>query len=305
MTDIADDLVTVRDLFRYAVSRFNAAGLVFGHGTTNAIDDAAYLLLESLALPIDDINPWLDARLTRGERDMLVERIETRVETRQPTPYVVGTAYVQGLPFKVDPRVIVPRSFIGELLFSDYFDPDSGVALIADPAEVMTVADICTGSGCLAILAARVFPNAEIDAVDLSADALEVAGENVDRHSAERVHLHQGDLFTPLANRRYDLIISNPPYVDAEEMAVLPPEYRAEPEMALAGGTDGLDIVRRLIEEAANHLNEGGGLLCEIGTGRERLEIAYPNLPFLWLDSADSEGEVFWLEAADLGGAEN
>jgi ribosomal protein L3 glutamine methyltransferase len=297
----ADDLLTVRDLVRYAVSRFNAAGLFFGHGTSTALDDAVFLVLESLKLPIDALDPWLEARLTRDERERIVGLIETRVTTRKPTPYLVGRAYIQGIPFHVDERVIVPRSFIGEILFSDLVGGDAGLTLVEDPEAVGAVADICTGSGCLAILASRVFPNAEVDAVDLSPDALAVAAINVEELGADRVALHQGDLFAPLEGRRYDLIITNPPYVEQDVMEALPEEYRHEPELALAGGTDGLDIVRRILAAAPEHLAPGGGLLCEIGTGREILDAEYPHLPFLWLDTEESEGEVFWLSAADLG----
>lgn len=301
MTDIADDLLTVRDFLRYAISRYGAADIGIGHGTSEALDDAVFLILESLHLPIDDINPWLDARLTRAERQLLIERISRRVDEKLPTPYVVGTAYIQGVPFVVDQRVIVPRSFIGELLFSEAFSGEGAASLIRDRYDVLSVADICTGSGCLAILAAMVFPNAAVDAVDLSEDALDVAAINVDRLGDARVGLHHGDLFAPLEGRRYDLIISNPPYVDDEAMAALPDEYRQEPELALAGGIDGLDLVRRIIEAAPDHLNPGGGLLCEIGSNREILEMNYPDLPFFWLDTAESEGEVFWLPAAALG----
>jgi ribosomal protein L3 glutamine methyltransferase len=297
----ADDLLTVRDLVRYAVSRFNAAGLFFGHGTSTALDDAVFLVLESLKLPIDALDPWLEARLTRDERERIVGLIETRVTTRKPTPYLVGRAYIQGIPFHVDERVIVPRSFIGEILFSDLVGGDAGLTLVEDPEAVGAVADICTGSGCLAILASRVFPNAEVDAVDLSPEALAVAAINVEELGADRVALHQGDLFAPLEGRRYDLIITNPPYVEQDVMEALPEEYRHEPELALAGGTDGLDIVRRILAAAPEHLAPGGGLLCEIGTGREILDAEYPHLPFLWLDTEESEGEVFWLSAADLG----
>lgn len=301
VTDIADDLLTVRDLLRYAVSCYSAADVGIGHGTSEAIDDAVFLILETLNLPIDDINPWLDARLTRAERQAIVERIERRVTEKVPTPYLVGKAYIQGVPFVVDQRVIIPRSFIGELLFSEAFSGADDASLIRDPADVLSVADICTGSGCLAILAAMVFPNAVVDAVDLSEEALDVAAVNVDRLGDSRVSLYHGDLFAPLEGQRYDLIISNPPYVDDEAMAALPDEYRHEPEMALAGGLDGLDIVRRIIEAAPDHLNPGGGLICEIGSDREILEMTYPDLPFVWLDTAESEGEVFWLSAADLG----
>ncbi|WP_237154087.1 50S ribosomal protein L3 N(5)-glutamine methyltransferase [Oryzibacter oryziterrae] len=296
----ADYLLTVRDMLRYAVSRFNEAELEFGHGVSGLVDDAVYLILETLHLPIDEVNPWLDARLTGTERQLVVNRIETRVQTRVPTPYLVNKAYIHGIPFYIDQRVIVPRSFIGEILFSDRVGPESGSTLIPSPLQVASVADICTGSGCLAILASMVFPNAEVDAVDLSPEALQVAAINVDQLGDGRVHLHEGDLFGPLTGRTYDLIITNPPYVDQEAMEALPPEYLAEPSMALDGGFDGLDIVRRILDSAAQHLNPGGGLLCEIGTGREILELDYPDLPFLWLDTAESEGEVFWLNADDL-----
>nr|WP_207620218.1 50S ribosomal protein L3 N(5)-glutamine methyltransferase [Oharaeibacter diazotrophicus] len=293
-------MITIRDLVRYAVSRFNAAGLSFGHGTSSALDDAVFLVLETLKLPIDELDPWLDARLTCAERETIVGLIERRVDERIPTPYLVGRAYIQGIPFHVDERVIVPRSFIGELLVSSLVGGE-GFALIDDPEAVTSVVDICTGSGCLAILASRLFPNAEVDAVDLSPDALEVAAINVETLGADTVHLHQGDLFGPLAGRRYDLIVTNPPYVEAEVMAELPEEYRHEPEMALAGGHDGLDVVRRILAAAPDHIAPGGGLICEIGTGREILEAEYPDLPFLWLDTEESEAEVFWLTAEALG----
>ncbi|MGY4315742.1 ribosomal protein L3-specific protein-(glutamine-N5) methyltransferase [Bradyrhizobium sp. JR3.5] len=208
---------------------------------------------------------------------------------------------MRGLPFYVDERTIVPRSFIGELLDSHFGGDDDGTSLIGDPEQVESVLDLCTGSGCLAILAARHFANAAVDAVDISKDALEVAARNVADHGLDdRLTLHRGDLFKPLGDRRYDLIISNPPYVDAEGMAALPRECRAEPKIAFDGGADGLDIVRRLLDEAKRHLTPQGGLLCEIGRGRDNLEAAYPNLPLLWLDTEDSEGEVFWIAAADL-----
>jgi ribosomal protein L3 glutamine methyltransferase len=210
---------------------------------------------------------------------------------------------MRGLPFYVDERTIVPRSFIGELLdthFSGENDGDGG-SLIDDPSSVTSVLDLCTGSGCLAVLAARAFPDAEIDAVDISKDALDVAARNVADYGMEdRVRLHRGDLFKPLGGRRYDLIISNPPYVDAQGMAELPRECRAEPKLAFDGGADGLTIVRRVLDQARQHLTLQGGLLCEIGRCRPALEAAYPQTGFLWLDSEDSEGEVFWIGAADL-----
>ena len=298
--DAAGELLTIRDFLRFAVSRFNEASLTYGHGTSSALDEAAFLLLEALKLPIDDINPWLDARLTRNERERLADLIRRRVETRRPAPYLVGRAYIQTIPFIVDERVIVPRSFIAELLLDGTLGED-GFGLIPDAGAIGPVLDLCTGGGPLAIIAARVFPNARIDAVDLSAAALEVARENLDLHQlAERITLHQGDLFGPLAGRRYDLIITNPPYVAAPEVAAFPPEYAAEPRMAHLGGDDGLDLVRRILAEAGDHLTPGGGVICEIGTGQDILEAEF-DLPFVWLDTAESEGEVFWLPAAAFG----
>ena len=229
--------------------------------------------------------------------------IARRVTTRKPAAYLVNKIYMRGLPFYVDERVIVPRSFIGELLdshFSGKGDDDDS-SLIDDPLGIKSVLDLCTGSGCLAILAARAFPNAAIEAVDMSRDALDVAARNVaDYALADRVTLHRGDLFQPVGDKRYDLIISNPPYVDAQGMAELPRECRAEPKLAFDGGADGLDIIRRILQETGRHLTPEGGLLCEIGRGRDTLEAAFPQLPLLWLDTEESAGEVFWIGAADL-----
>lgn len=294
------ELRTVRDLLRYAVSRFSQAGLSYGHGTTNVIDEAAYIVLESLQLPIDNLDPFLDARLLERERRHLADLIERRVTERKPASYLLNRAYIKGIPFYVDERAIVPRSYIGELLFSGLFDPRDGSCL-ADPDAVGSVLDLCTGSGALAIVAAHVFPDANIDAVDLSSDALEVARRNVSEHGLEdRISLFEGDLFAPLAGRRYDLILTNPPYVDAEAMADLPREFRQEPEMALAGGEDGLDVVRQILRAAPGYLAPGGGMMCEIGTGRELLEDEFPGLAFMWLDSEESSGEVFWITAGDM-----
>ena len=232
--------------------------------------------------------------------------IARRVSTRKPAAYLVNKIYMRGLPFYVDERTIVPRSFIGELLDQHFGGQESpgdqdGGTLIDDPSSVQSVLDLCTGSGCLAILASRNFPNAQIDAVDISKDALDVAARNVSDYGLEdRLTLHRGDLFKPLGGKRYDLIISNPPYVDAEGMAALPRECRAEPKIAFDGGADGLDIVRRILNEAGRHLTPQGGLLCEVGRGRGPVEAAFPQLPLLWLDTEESDGEVFWIAAADL-----
>ncbi|KPF99171.1 protein-(glutamine-N5) methyltransferase, ribosomal protein L3-specific [Rhodopseudomonas sp. AAP120] len=293
------ELVTVLDFLRFAVSRFAEAGVVFAHGTTDPIAEAAFLIGEALHLHPDQFEMFATARVTLDEAEVILDLIAARIATRLPSAYLVNKIYMRGVPFYVDERVIVPRSFIGELLDTHFDGGDT--SLIGDPAEVERVLDLCTGSGCLAILAARAFPFAAIDAVDLSTDALDVAARNVADHQLrDRITLHNGDLFAPLGDTRYDLIITNPPYVDAEGMDNLPEECLAEPAMAFDGGDDGLDIVRRILAEAKDHLTEAGGLLCEIGRGRGLIEAEFPHLPLLWLDSEDSEGEVFWIAAADL-----
>ena len=297
------ELITLLDFVRFAVSRFVEAKLAFAHGTTDPVAEAVFLVCEALHLHPDQFEAFATARVTAAEATAILELIERRVRTRKPAAYLVSKIYMRGLPFYVDERVIVPRSFIGEILDSHFGGgEDGGYALLGDTSEVERVLDLCTGSGCLAILAARHFPNALVDAVDISKDALAVAARNVGEHGLEtRVTLHRGDLFAPLRDARYDLIISNPPYVDAEGMAALPPECRAEPKLAFDGGADGLDLVRRILDGAGRHLTPQGGLLCEIGRGRERVEAAFPQLPLLWLDSEDSEGEVFWISATELG----
>ena len=294
------ELKTLLDFVRYATSHFVKAGLAFAHGTTNPVAEAAFLVCEALHLHPDQFEAFATARVTAEEAKTILELIERRIIERRPAAYLVNKIYMRGLPFFVDERVIVPRSFIGELLDTHFGGDREAASLIGDPLQVDSVLDLCTGSACLAILAARRFPNAQIDAVEISADALDVATRNVAEHGLKhRIALHRGDLFKPLGNKRYDLIISNPPYVDAEGMADLPPECRAEPSLALDGGPDGLDIVRRILGQARRHLTDEGGLLCEIGRGRKRLEAALPQLPLLWLDTEDSEGEVFFI-AADL-----
>ena len=296
------ELQTLLDFVRYAVSRFAETRITFAHGTTDPVAEAAFLVCETLHLHPDQFEQFAHARLTAAEGRKILDLIERRISTRKPAAYLVNKIYMRGLPFYVDERTIVPRSFIGELLDSHFGgDGEDATSLIGDPAEITSVLDLCTGSGCLAILAARHFPHAAVDAVDISKDALAVAARNVGDHGLdERVALHRGDLFAPLGNKRYDLIISNPPYVDAEGMAGLPAECRAEPALAFDGGADGLDIVRRILSEAKTHLAPQGGLLCEIGRGRDNLEAAFPQLPLLWLDTEDSEGEVFWIAASDL-----
>jgi ribosomal protein L3 glutamine methyltransferase len=298
----AGELQTVVDHVRYAVSRFQQAGLVFAHGTTDPVAEAAFLVGEALHLHPDQFEMFAGARVTAGESKTILDLVTARVMTRKPAAYLVNKVYMRGLPLYVDERVIVPRSFIGELLESHFGGANSeGTSLIDDPFAVESVLDLCTGSGCLAILARRYFPNAAIDAVDISKDALDVAARNVSDYSLdEQITLHRGDLFAPLSQRRYDLIITNPPYVDAEGMAALPQECRAEPALAFDGGADGLAIIDRILAEARDHLTAEGGLLCEVGLDRPQIEAAYPDLPLLWLDTEDSQGEVFWIAASDL-----
>ena len=289
------ELFTVRDYIRYAVSRFNAAGLFFGHGSDNAWDEAVYLTLHTLNLPLDRLEPFLDARLLPHEREQLLDIYTRRCQDRLPAAYLTHEAWLGEHRFYVDDRVIVPRSFIAELL-------DEQLApWIDDPWAIESALDLCTGSGCLAILTALAFPNAEVAAVDLSPDAIAVAERNVADYSLyDRIELIQSDAFQNLAGRKFDLIVSNPPYVNAESVARLPPEYLHEPELALGSGDDGLDFTRIILREARKHLTDHGILVVEIGHNRDALEAAYPTLPFTWLDTAAGDEYVFLLHAADL-----
>ncbi len=289
------ELFTVRDYIRYAVSRFNAAGLFFGHGNDNAWDEAVYLTLHTLNLPLDRLEPFLDARLLPHEREQLLDIYTRRCQDRLPAAYLTHEAWLGEHRFYVDDRVIVPRSFIAELL-------DEQLApWIDDPWAIESALDLCTGSGCLAILTALAFPNAEVAAVDLSPDAIAVAERNVADYSLyNRIELIQSDAFQNLAGRKFDLIVSNPPYVNAESVARLPPEYLHEPELALGSGEDGLDFTRIILHEAKKHLTDNGILVVEIGHNREALEAAYPTLPFIWLDTAAGDQYVFLLHASDL-----
>ena len=289
-------LHTVRDFLRFAISRFNQAQLSFGHGSDNAHDEAAYLILHTLNLPLDTLAPYLDAKLLDDEKEMLLDKIYARVVNRVPVAYLTNQAWQGDFDFYVDERVIVPRSFIYELL---------GVPLstwIEYPELVHRALDLCTGSGCLAIQMAEHYPAAEIDAVDISLDALEVAAINVEEYGLQdRINLIHTDLFEGL-DGTYDLIISNPPYVDAESVAELPEEYLHEPELALGSGEDGLDATRQILLHAAKFLNPQGVLLVEIGHNRDVLERAYPELPFMWLETSGGDGFVFLLTREQLLG---
>lgn len=294
-TDVLHDLETLRDWLRWAVTRFGEAKLAFGHGTSNAYDEAAYLLLHALHLPLERLEPFLDARLTHLERQQLAQLLQRRIEQRVPASYLTREAWLGTFRFYVDERVIIPRSFIAELL------PDGLAAYVGHPEDVEAALDLCTGSGCLAILLAHAFNRADIDAVDISTDALTVAQRNVSDYGlADRINLLRSDLFENLADKSYDLIISNPPYVTAMAMEELPPEYRHEPELALAGGDDGLDAVRSIIREAPRFLAPRGVLVVEIGHNRAAVEQAWPRVPFIWLITGSSSDSVFLLTREDL-----
>jgi ribosomal protein L3 glutamine methyltransferase len=289
-------LHNVRDLIRYAVSRFNEHKLFFGHGSDNAWDEAVYLVLHALHLPPDQLDPFMDARILPSERDRALSLIDLRCEHRLPAPYLTHEAWLQGYAFHVDQRVIVPRSPIAELLMNQ-LSP-----WVVDPYEITGILDLCTGSGCLAIIAAHQFTEAFIDATDISKDALDVALINVAQHGLkDRLNLHHGSLYDPLpVSAQYDLIISNPPYVNAASMQKLPPEYRHEPSLALAGGDDGMDVVRTIIEQAPAHLRDAGLLMIEIGHERSFFEAAFPDLEPVWLDTAEASDQILLLTKEQL-----
>lgn len=289
------ELQTVRDWLRYAVSRFNAAGLSFGHGADNAYDEAAWLILSSLHLPVDQLAPFMDAHLLPDERELLAKRIRRRVDDRIPTAYLTGEAWLHGLRFEVTPDVIVPRSFLAGMILN-HLEP-----WLDETQPVSRCLDLCTGSGCLAILLAHVFPEAEVDAIDLSPAALSVARRNVDSHGvSDRVHLIESNLFGEVADQTWDLIVSNPPYVDAQSMQALPAEYRHEPTLALASGNDGLDATRVILREAKRHLNPNGLLVVEMGHNRAALEASFPEIAFTWPEIEGGTDMVFVLQRDQL-----
>ena len=291
----AQELATLRDWLRFTVSRMGEMKLAFGHGSNEAYDEAAYLLLHALHLPLDRLEPFLDARLTQEERQKLGELFARRIDDRMPAAYLTHEAWLGDFRFYVDERVIIPRSYIAELI------PDALEPFVGPSANVKSALDMCTGSGCLAILMAHAYKEADIDAVDISSDALAVAQRNVSDYGlAARINLIRSDLFANLPEKNYDLVICNPPYVDAMAMETLPAEYRYEPELALAGGDDGLDAVRVLLKEAPRFLDHGGWLVVEIGHNREAAETAFPRLPMTWLPTTDEEDGVFLVKREDL-----
>jgi len=294
MNDLPQNLETLRDFIRWGASRFNAAGLYFGHGTDNALDEAVVLVLHGLHLSHDLPPQYLDSRLTPDEKAAVVDLLRRRIEERKPAPYLTHEAWFGGLSYFVNENVLIPRSPIAELA-------ESGFSPWLDPERVERVLDLCTGSGCIAIACAHALPNATVDAVDISPTALEVARINISRHQMdERVEAIESDLFQAIGGRQYDLIVSNPPYVGHEEMAGLPVEYRNEPSLALVSGEEGLDAVTRILIEAPNHLNPDGILIVEVGNSADALIERFPGVPFLWLDFQRGGDGVFLLSAAQL-----
>jgi len=286
---------TPRDLLRYAVSRFNGANLFFGHGSAEAFDEAVYLILHTLKLPLDRLDPFLDARLLPDEVAQVLAVIERRAVDRVPAAYITNEAWLGTYPFYVDERVLVPRSFIAELI-PQFFSP-----WVEDPDAVTNVLELCTGSGCLAIMLADAFGNSVVDAVDISTDALAVAAINIDKYDlAGRVNPIASDLYDNVPAKRYDLIVSNPPYVNSASMGKLPPEYLVEPQIALAGGDDGMDLVRKIIAGAAERLTPNGILVVEIGNEYDYAEAAFGHLGLTWLTTSTGDDAVFLLRADQL-----
>ena len=293
--NVPPELDTLRDWLRFAVSRFKLAGVSFGHGSTDAYDEAAYLVLHALHLPLERLEPFLDAKLTHGEKADLAALLTRRIEDRVPAAYLTHEAWLGDFRFYVDERVIIPRSFIAELL-SEALAPH-----VADPASVRAALDLCTGSGCLAVLLAHAFPSADIDAADISSDALAVAQRNVSDYGlADRINLIRSDLFGNLPEKSYELIISNPPYVTRVAMDELPREYLHEPAVALAGGDDGMDAVRTILRDAPRFLQPNGLLVVEVGHNRMAAEAAFPRMPFLWVSTRSSSDSVFLLRREDI-----
>lgn len=290
-----NNFTTVRDLLRYAVTRFNTANLFFGHGSNNAFDEAAYLILHTLKLPLDKLEPFLDAHLLPNETTQVLQVIERRTSERVPAAYLTNEAWLGHYRFYVDERVIVPRSFIAELI------PEQFSPWVEDAESVTSILELCTGSGCLPIMLADAFPNAQVDAVDISADALEVARRNVADYALEdRISLIQSDLYGSVSEKKYDLIVTNPPYVNAGSMSKLPEEYRREPQIALAGGDDGMDLVRKIVAGAAERLTKNGVLIVEIGNERAFAEAAFPALELTWVSTSAGDDMVFLLTADQL-----
>lgn len=291
-----EDLATIRDWLRYAVSQFETSDIFYGHGTNNSYDEAVWLIMSGLHLPTETLGNFLDATITKEERKHLAYLIEQRTTKHTPTAYLVREAWLHDFKFYVDERVLIPRSFIAELLLDDSLSP-----WIEFPEMVQSAADICTGSGCLGVLLAHTYPSATVDVVDISPDAIAVSNINIANYGLEaQITAIQSDMFSALTGKKYDVIISNPPYVDAPSMAQLPNEYRNEPQLALGSGNDGLDHTHTILREAAKYLSDEGVLIVEIGHNRDALLDAYPEIPFVWLDTSGGDQFVFLLTKTQL-----
>ena len=298
---LAEELFTIRDWLRFTVSQFEEADIFFGHGTDNSYDEAVWLVMSALHLPHETLNNFLDAVITEQERKHLAHLIEQRITKRTPTAYLLREAWLRGFKFYVDERVIVPRSFIAELLDFNEEGEHGLQPWIEHPELISSAADICTGSGCLGVLLANAFPDAAIDVIDISPNAIAVANINIANYGLqEQITAIESDMFSALQNKKYDLIISNPPYVDAPSMAKLPTEYRNEPQLALGSGADGLNHTHTILREAANYLNDDGILIVEIGHNRDALLNAYPDLEFTWLTVESGNQFVFLLTKEQL-----
>lgn len=300
MQKITDELLTVRDYIRYGVSKFNKANLFYGHGTDNSFDEALYLVMEVLDLPLSEIEFCLDAKLTSPEKEKLVDIIDKRIKTRKPAPYLTNKIYIDDYCFYVDERVNIPREFLGDLLING-LPNEADFELPKKPEDIQNVLDLCTGSGFLSVMASKAFPNATIDAVDISPDALEVARINIKNYALEgRINIFEGDLFKPLVGKKYDLILSNTPFLSVENISQMPLEYAHEPKRAIDLGADGLKLVKRIINSAADYLEDGGMLVCEIGNTRKELESVYPHLKFGWISGLEADNGVFWLTKENM-----
>lgn len=295
LDQIKTSFKTIRDWLRFYVTEMLKAEIHFGHGCDNALDESVYLIQASLNLPVNDISPFLDAKLLPYEHDKLFEVLKRRILQREPAAYIVGEAWLAGYNFKVDPRVIIPRSFIAELL-QDTLSP-----WVEDEQAPLQILDLCSGSGCLGILSAIVFPNAQVDCIDISAQALEVAKLNIKKYNLQdRVQLIESDLFDRVPTNHWDVILTNPPYVNSHSMAKLPAEYLHEPNLALAGGDDGLNLIHRILNQAHLHLSDSGLIICELGHEKHFFESNYPNLPVLWLEVSAGQDQVFMIRKEDL-----
>lgn len=300
MVNVIEELATIRDYVRHGVSKFNKENLSYSHGTDNAFDEAVYLIFDLLDLPIEKLETFLDANLTELERESVVDIIDKRIKTRKPTPYLTNKLYIKEHCFFVDERVNIPRTFLAELLMSDLIG-GKDFNLIDEPREIKSVLDLCSGSSFLSIIASEIFPDAKIDCVDVSKDALEVAKVNLKNYKLEnRITLNQGDLYEPVQGKKYDLIVANPPFLSSSDLRYMPSEYSHEPKRAIEAGAEGITIIKHIIDNASDYLTENGMLLCEVGTAKEELEKAYPGLDFMWFDVEHNKHHAFWLTYDEL-----